>query len=62
MKLENWYMVQLSQPILIGKVYGHERLPNGVEFHTNYITHIDFNEKLAYTEREVFKLGEVDSV
>ena len=61
-RLENWYLVNLTQPVVIGKVFGNSRVFPGQEIMTEYITDIDVENRILKTKTQSFKLGEPDTV
>ena len=61
-KLENWFLVQLTQPVLVAKIYNDDYYFNGSEMMTDYIIDIDVKNRLVYTKNNTYKLGEPDKV
>lgn len=61
-RLEKWYLVNLTQPVIIGKVFGNSKFFPGQEIMTDYIVDVDVENRILRTKTQSFKLGEPDKV
>ena len=60
--IRKWFKVQLTDMVVMGKIYESEDLPNGAEFQTPSVLNFDFDKKLLYTKNGTFRLGDPDPV
>lgn len=61
--LKKWFMVQLSKPVIMAKIYEHDSILDGSEFQSEGIVDIDTQNHILICENgKMYKLGEPDPV
>lgn len=57
-KLEKWFLVNLSVPVLCGQVYNKENVPQGFTYYTEEL--YGLHGKYAVCKHLIYELGDPD--
>lgn len=61
MKINDWMLINLSKPTIIGKIQGHPELPDGYEVQVEFMD-INVDSRVLISPNNHYKLGEVCGV